>query len=137
MRGMEPQIEPNSAERRRTSRQKSLLRGTLHFNNKRTVMDCLVRDISPYGARLVFSGTVVTPDTLDLHIPQKEKTQRVHVIWRHGRELGVAFAQILNAEQPAERRADLAGRVARLEAELAVLKKLLRKVSAGPDADVA
>jgi hypothetical protein len=40
---------------------------------------------------LIFSGAVATPDALDLYIPQKEQTLR-HVIWRHGQEVGVAFA---------------------------------------------
>ena len=60
---MEPQIEPRTVERRRVARQKSFLRGMVYFNNRRSVLDCLVRDISPYGARLVFSVTVATPDT--------------------------------------------------------------------------
>lgn len=124
---MEPQIEARTVERRRVARQKSFLRGMVYFNSRRSVLDCLVRDISPYGARLVFSVTVATPDTLDLCIPQKEKTLRTHVIWRHGREVGVAFAQIMELDQPGEN-ADLAERVARLETEMAGLKKLLKKL---------
>lgn len=127
---MEPQIEQPTVERRRNPRQKSFLRGMVHFNNRRSVLDCLVRDISPYGARLVFSVTVATPDTLDLYIPQKEQTLRTHVIWRYGRELGVAFAQIMEVDQLGEGGGDLAERVARLETEMAVLKRLLKKLKA-------
>ena len=89
---MSDQTERRTVERRRTARQKSFLRGMIYFNNRRNAVDCLVRDISLYGARLIFSDAVTTPDVLDLYIPQKEQTLRVHVIWRLGQEVGVAFA---------------------------------------------
>lgn len=132
--------EPRTTERRRVVRQKSFLRGMVYFNDRRSGLDCLVRDISPYGARLIFSDAVGTPDALDLHIPQKEQTLRTHVIWRHGRELGVAFAEILEVDPRTEAGGgDLNERVAKLEAEVTVLKRLLKKLKAdaGPDAEVA
>jgi PilZ domain len=124
---MSMQLQSHPPERRKVARQKSFLRGMIQFNNRRSVLDCLIRDISPYGARLVFSDTPTIPDVLELNIPQKEKTLRVHVIWRHGREVGVAFAQITELEQSAEA-GDLAERVTRLEAEVSGLKRALRKL---------
>ena len=91
-----------AVERRRIARQKSFLRGMIYFNNRRNVVDCLVRDISQYGARLIFSDAVTTPDVLELYIPQKEQTLRINVIWRHGQEVGVAFAQAAQIEPAAE-----------------------------------
>ena len=85
---------------------------------------------------------MTTPDVLELYIPQKEQTLRVHVIWRHGQEVGVAFT----AGRPggpgcraASSRATLAERVARLELEIAGLKRILKKMKtdAGPEFDVA
>ena len=110
----------------------------IYFNNKRNVVDCLIRDISPYGARLIFSDAVTTPDALDLYIPQKEQTLRVHVIWRHGQEVGVAFAQAAQVA-PATEAGELSERVARLETEIAGLKRLLRKMKndTGHEFDVA
>jgi hypothetical protein len=135
---MTPSLEPGTIERRRTARQKSFLRGMVHFNNRRSVLDCLIRDISPYGARLIFSDAIGTPDTLDLHIPQRDQTLRTHVIWRHGREVGVAFAHILEIEQRTDD-GPLDDRVAKLEAEVIALKRLIKKLKsdAGPDLDVA
>ncbi len=138
---MSDQTEQRVVERRRIARQKSFLRGTIYFNNRRNAVDCLVRDISPYGARLVFSDAVTTPDALDLYIPQKEQTLRVHVIWRLGQEVGVAFAQAAAVDPAAEQQkpSDLAERVARLEIEIMGLKRILRKLKTdvGPDFDVA
>lgn len=131
---MNTPAERRSSERRRAARQKSFLRGMIYFNNRRSVVDCLIRDISPYGARLIFSDAVTTPDALDLYIPQKEQTLRTHVIWRQGQEVGVAFPQPDQAEPAGEGR-DLTDRVTRLEAEVAALKKILKKLKAdaGPD----
>jgi hypothetical protein len=122
-------------ERRRAARQKSFLRGMVYFNNRRSVFDCLIRDISPYGARLIFSDTVTTPDVMDLHIPQKEQTLRVHVIWRHGQDVGVAFAQAQQDETAAEG-GELGERITRLEAEVTALKRLLKKLKADAGADI-
>ena len=144
---MSDQAERRTVERRRMARQKSFLRGMIYFNNRRNAVDCLVRDISPYGARLIFSDAVTTPDVLDLYIPQKEQTLRVHVIWRNGQEVGVAFAQTAQMDPAAEPgdpgsspgQQALADRVARLEIEIVGLKRILKKLKtdAGPEFDVA
>src|SRR5688500_702379 len=115
-------------ERRKSARQKSFLRGRIYFNNRRSAIDCLVRDISCAGARLIFPEAMTTPDRVELYIPQKEQTLRAHVHWRHGPEVGVAFPKAADAEHPAE--GDLAERVQRLEAEIAALKKMLKKLKA-------
>ena len=129
----------SGSERRTATRQKSFLRGCVYFNNRRSVLDCLIRDISSTGARLIFSETVSVPDIVDLYIPQKEQTQRVHVQWRHGNEMGVAFgnaAMASGSDSPAD--GDLAKRVERLEAEVAVMKKALKRLKAAAgDADEA
>ena len=128
-------VESRSTERRRIARQKSFLRGMVYFNNRRSVADCLIRDISPFGARLIFSDTVTTPDTLDLYIPQKEQTLRAHVIWRIGHDVGVAFPQAVQGA-PAAQSGDLAERVVKLEAEISAIKRVLKKLKA-EDPDLA
>jgi PilZ domain len=117
------------SERRRATRQKSFLRGCIYFNNRRSALDCLIRDISQTGARLIFSETVSIPDVVDLHIPQKDQMLRVHVQWRHGEEIGIAFAAAaVTPDQPAD--GDLAQRVTKLEAEIAALKKMVKRLKA-------
>ena len=129
------------SERRRSARQKSFLRGRILFNNRRTSVDCLIRDISSLGARLIFSGAVNVPDVIELYIPQKEQTLRATVHWRYGEEVGVAFTQAGAAPLPSAfpETADLAQRVERLEAELVALKRVLKRLKqdAGLDTDAA
>lgn len=120
-------------ERRRVARQKSLLRGCVYFNNRRSAVDCLIRDISTHGARLVFSGTVSLPDVVDLYIPQKEETFRARVHWRHGDEMGVGFMDVAAQASTVDHNADpgdLAGRVHKLEAEVAELRQMLKYLKA-------
>jgi hypothetical protein len=126
-------------ERRIAHRQKSFLRGCIYFNNRRSAADCLIRDISDTGARLIFSSAIAIPDVVDLYIPQKEQTLRAQVQWRHGDELGVAFfiaAQVPETPAPAER-GDLGERLQKLEAEVAALRRIVRRLqTAVPTADV-
>jgi hypothetical protein len=129
------EARPN--ERRRVARQKSFLRGMIYFNNRRSVADCLIRDISPFGARLIFSDAVTTPDVLDLYIPQKEQTLRAQVIWRVGHEVGVAFPQAIHPEPAMAGVGDLTDRVTKLETEVAALKRMLKKLTADSDPDLA
>lgn len=128
------------SERRTVTRQKSLLRGRIHFNHKRAAIDCVIRDVSETGARLVFSSVVPVPDAFDLYIPQKETTLRAQVQWRHGDEIGVIFAQVapMADETPAE--AEIAERMHKLEAEVAHLRRMLKRLQGfvpGADSDAA
>ncbi len=127
------------SERRNTPRQKSFLKGCIYFNNRRSAFDCLVRDISAQGAKLVFPDVLSTPDVFDLYIPQKEQTLSARVVWRHGGEIGVAFAHAVQVHDPAHAAdADLAERVQKLEAEIAALRKMLKRLKADlpPSADM-
>ena len=137
MQSMANPAEARPAERRRTPRQKSFLRGMIYFNNRRSVADCLIRDISPFGARLIFSDAVTIPDMLDLYIPQKEQTLRAQVIWRVGHEVGVAFPQAIHSEPATVGAGDLTDRVTKLESEMTTLKRMLKKLTAGTDTDLA
>lgn len=111
------------SERRNSARQKSFLQGRIYFNNGRSAVDCLIRDLSAEGAKLIFSETGSVPGHVDLHIPQKDQTLRARVQWRSECEIGVAFAA---ARRPAA--GDLAQRVAQLEGEVATLKRLIRRL---------
>jgi hypothetical protein len=128
------------AERRHVLRQKSFLRGCVYFNKRRGALDCLIRDLSEQGARIIFSEAVNVPDVVDLYIPQKEQTVRAHVQWRHGDEIGLAFPDAKRAAAGSSD-GELALRVAQLESEMISLRKLVKKLRAeiapAEDADAA
>ena len=124
------------AEGRKVARQKSLLRGCIYFNNRKSTADCLVRDISAQGARLLFSDELTIPDVVDLHIPQRDRTYRAHIVWRHGSEAGIAFA-VPDQEAQADESNELSMRVAKLEHEIELLKRALKRLkSESPGGDM-
>ena len=75
-------------ERRRSERQRSFLRGRVYFNNGRCSLDCLIRDISYEGARIVFSDPLSIPDVIRLAIPKKNRMMDANVRWRRGLQWG-------------------------------------------------
>jgi hypothetical protein len=113
-------------ERRITSRQKSFLQGRIYYNHRRSSVDCLVRDVSDTGAKLVFGGTVTIPDVVELYLSNKDEVRRAKVQWRKGNEMGVDFN-----DDPADAgtaSGDLIGRVIKLERECASLKRVVNEL---------
>ena len=113
-------------ERRDSPRHKSFLKGTVYFNNRRSSIDCMIRDFSASGARLHFSAAITTPDVVDLYIPNKDQTFHAKVRWRKLDEMGVTFidAQTSSDKAPTPP-LDLSQRVAQLEMEVAKLHRTI------------
>ncbi|MCJ2005580.1 MAG: PilZ domain-containing protein [Methylobacterium sp.] len=128
-----------SSENRNEVRQRVFLKGRILFNNGSSSMDCLVRDFSSTGARLVLSETATLPEMFDLFIPQKERTYRSAMRWRRADGVGITFAvetpkaaPAVPAAEPAADETSIAfllRRVSELEAENAALRRLLTGVA--------
>jgi len=117
------------AERRNSRRSKSFLRGFVYVSRKRGALSCLIRDLSDKGARIIFSDTVTLPDAVDLYIPQREQTIRAQVSWRRNDEIGLAFTAAERRANPSSPTAgEVVQRVALLEAEIAQLRVLLKRL---------
>lgn len=121
-------------------RQRTFLRGTVYYDNRRASIECTIRDLSDSGARLTFEHPVTVPDSIELFIAQKQQTLPAHVRRREPYEIGIAF-EIERALEPRRTAdAELQTRVETLEAEIKVLKRMLAKVAAKvlpPDTDAA
>jgi len=78
-------------ERRKSIRSRTYLGGVIAFNRRASTMNCDVRNLSPAGAKVVFTNTGVIPDQFDLTIARKERSFRVRMVWRGLNEAGVAF----------------------------------------------
>lgn len=107
-------------DQRKTARTRSYLGGQIAFNQRRSVMDCLVRNFSSDGAKLIFSNTVTVPQEFDLSIPKQERTLRVRMVWRRANEAGVAFSATQSRAAPIS--LDLVRRLKACEAEKAALQ---------------
>ncbi|MCJ2065687.1 PilZ domain-containing protein [Methylobacterium sp. J-088] len=133
------------SEHRRETRQRVFLKGRIVFNNGSSSLDCLVRDMSSSGARLVMSETTTLPEVFDLYIPQKDRTYRATLRWRREDGIGVTFEDAARA--PAAAVPDpvatdasvtlLLRRVSELETENAALRRLLASMAQGDSASAA
>ncbi|GJE55283.1 MULTISPECIES: PilZ domain-containing protein [Methylobacterium] len=126
-----------SIDQRQTVRMRTFLKGKIVFNNGRSTMDCLVRDMSGTGARLELSETTTLPEAFDLYIQNKDQTYRSTLRWRRANGVGVTFdmaakpAPALAREVVAEPAAAdpsmtmLVRRITELEAENAALRSVI------------
>jgi hypothetical protein len=130
------------SEHRKETRQRVFLKGRIVFNNGSSSFDCLVRDMSSSGARLVMSDATTLPDAFDLYIPQKDRTYRATLRWRREDGIGVTFEETVRAAgsppapDPASTEAALAmllRRVSELETENAALRRLLASMAQSGD----
>jgi PilZ domain len=113
-------------ERRKTTRKRSFLKGTVYYNHRHSSIECTIRDFSEYGARLQFASPVTLPDPVELEIPTRDQTLQANVRWRKDDEVGVSFDQS-ESENPTELAGsgDLSQRVASLEREMTKMHKLI------------
>ena len=116
------------SERRISRRNKSFPRGFVYVSRKRGGLACIIRDLSEKGARIVFSDTVMLPEMVDLYIPQREQMLRARVQWRRQDEIGLAFLEAAHAPDAAPTEAEVVQRIAQLEAKLASLRALLKRL---------
>jgi hypothetical protein len=79
------------ADKRRSRRARSLLKGQIIFNNRFSIVDCSIRDISDTGARIAFAHPIDIPREFELDIPKKGSVVRARVVWSNGNEHGVVF----------------------------------------------
>lgn len=126
------------SEHRKETRQRVFLKGRIVFNNGSSSFDCLVRDMSSSGARLVMSDATTLPEVFDLYIPQKDRTYRATLRWRREDGIGVTFEEPARtagapaAPDPATNEASMSlllRRVSELETENAALRRLLASMA--------
>jgi hypothetical protein len=77
--------------RRKAERLPSFLGGTIIYNRGRFSLPCIVKNLSPTGAKLTAKNLPTLPERFDLHVPQKKATYAVRMTWREGDVVGVAI----------------------------------------------
>ena len=106
---------------RRSVRSRSFLKATIRFYNRNVTIDCVVRDISPAGAKLEVDRTYVLPQEFDLEVPQRSAVYPCELKWRKENAAGVRFKE--NVDPAAAHYGELAkARIEALEKENAALR---------------
>jgi uncharacterized small protein (DUF1192 family) len=73
---------------------------------------------------------VTLPDVVDLYIPQRDQTLRARVEWRRNDEIGLGFTATERTAEAPPSATEVVQRVAMLEAEIASLRVLLKRLKA-------
>lgn len=121
-------------ERRKSHRSRTYLGGRIAFNQRASTMDCLVRNLSSDGARVVFTNTLTVPDEFDLTITRKAESYRARMVWRQPGEgdapgeAGIVFLEPRAEAAPIP--LDVARRLKKCEAERDALKRRVAQLSA-------
>ena len=74
-----PTLDPNQ---RVAPRMRTLIAAKMIFNNGQFTLDCLIRNLSDTGAKLIVSAAVTLPECFDLIVAPKSLTRRVRIAWR-------------------------------------------------------
>ncbi len=82
---------PASMERRRVRRSRVLLRGKLVFDEGALSSDCIVRDLSVWGARIRLPSEVLLRDEMYLIESQNCIAHESKVVWKNGHDVGLQF----------------------------------------------
>jgi hypothetical protein len=78
-------------EARRSTRSKAIIGARALFNEGRSSVECLIRDISSTGARLSISSMIPLPREFLLEVPSRGQTYKVVLRRRRGEHAGVEF----------------------------------------------
>jgi len=92
-------------DRRKQQRWPAYWAGRISFQSSQSGCECLIRNTSGGGAKLMLRGAVFVPREFELHIPKHRAKYQAKVVWRRSDELGVTLVRIDNGHSrtsPAE-----------------------------------
>ncbi len=78
-------------EHRRALRTRTILQGRVVFNDRFSLIECTVRDLSDTGAQIAFAHPVTLPVEVELEIPTRKLSTRARVMWSKGKTHGLIF----------------------------------------------
>src|SRR6185369_9008471 len=84
---------PPMDERRREVRSRTLYSGKIVFNDRRSVIDCIVRNLSEAGACLQVDSTQGIPESFELVVDGEESSRRCRLAWLSDARAGIEFCQ--------------------------------------------
>lgn len=88
-----PPPAPTQRERRADTRHSCFRSGQIILEDKDSTFDCLLRNMSWFGARLETGAYISVPNQFKLALHNGDQPIRCKVIWRKHNALGLMFAQ--------------------------------------------
>ena len=86
----EPETK-SEVDRRGNRRSRILKAGKLLFDAHQTIINCVIRDISPLGARIRLSDTLHLPSELELLVVREAELHPAKVLWKSQTDCGLVF----------------------------------------------
>ncbi|MCP4933769.1 MAG: PilZ domain-containing protein [bacterium] len=80
-------------ENRKYVRKRTFLAAKIYFNDKQSVIDCTVSELTAGGARLRVVSRIGIPDHFILIIPSMEESYICWMVWGEMTEIGVTFTR--------------------------------------------
>jgi hypothetical protein len=118
--------KPPEQERRKQPRMPTYLGAQITTDHKLIAIDCVVRNMSGKGAKLLVPSTTLIPDEFVLHITSRDTAYRMRPRWRSHRALGVEVVPLTDDRAPVPLAS--ARRMKALEAENIGLKRRLSEL---------
>jgi PilZ domain len=78
-------------DRRQRFRGRVYYGGSIAFNARSSTIDCVVRNFSPFGAKVDLDNTALLPDEVDFVIRRRAFCCVARIVWRRANEAGLAF----------------------------------------------
>ena len=78
-------------ERRHNARARVIYSGVIAYNERRSTVDCVIRNFSEDGVKVEFDNTALLPDEIDLLIARKGRSFNAKIVWRGETEAGLTF----------------------------------------------
>lgn len=90
--------KPRPSSNKRGSDRRTVYRFARLVLPDRSVVKCIMKDISPGGAKVVIEGAIIMPPKVLLKVDQTGETKRARVAWQTDTEVGLQF--IVDSETP-------------------------------------
>ena len=87
-------------DKRDGDRIRAFLRAQIIFNNRMSVVDCVVMNMSSSGAKLLLSNTLQVPNVFELYIPKIRCSYDARLIRYESEGIGVEFYRADSKIQP-------------------------------------
>jgi hypothetical protein len=114
-------------ERRQTARARVIYSGVVAYNNRQSMMDCVIRNFSDDGAKVEFANPALLPDVVDILIAKKNRAFTAKIAWRRENEAGLSFRPAV-AERDAPIPLDWARRLRACESERRELQRRINQL---------
>ena len=117
---------PPDGEKRARPRYKRIKGAKIVYGDGHRVLDCAIKDLSEFGARVRLDVMVELPGTFWIYFQDGSPKRHAELVWRKGNLLGVRFLDVtgLRSERPSAGSARYAvlDRITLIEKQLAAMR---------------